>query len=152
MSLCTYPTSHQGPKERSIRPKMTKLSLPDQFLVAMDLLMGLESLIVNSTEAELQDTINEHIDADGNDLIEFPEFTKIARDIMNTMIKRKIKGTYSEEEIKEAFSVMDKDGNGFISAAEIRHVITNLGEKRLDEMTARMDNYQDQVNYEETRL
>ena len=131
---------------------MTKLPLPDQFLVTMDLSMGLESVIVNSTEAELQDTINEHIDADGNDLIDFPEFTKIARDIMNTMIKRKIKGTYSEEEIKEAFSVMDKDGNGFISAAEIRHVITNLGEKRLDEIIAWMDNYHDQVNYEETRL
>ena len=127
---------------------MTKLPLPDQFLVAMDLSMGLQE----GTEAELQDTINEHIDADGNDLIDFPEFTKIARDIMNTMIKRKIKGTYSEEEIKEAFSVMDKDGNGFISAAEIRHVITNLGEKRSDEIIAWMDDYQDQVNYEETRL
>ena len=131
---------------------MTKLPLPDQFLVAMDLSMELEPVIVNSTEAELQDTINEHIDADGNDLIDFPEFTKIARDIMNTMIKRKIKGTYSEEEIKEAFSVMDKDGNDFISAAEIRHVITSLGEKRLDEINAWMDDYQDQVNYEETRL
>ena len=130
---------------------MTKLPLPDQFLVAMDLSMGLAP-IENSTEAELQDTINEIIDADGNNLMDFPEFTKIARDIMNTMIKRKIKGTFSEEEIKEAFSVMDKDGNGFISAAEIRHVITNLGEKRLDEISARMDNYQDQVNYEETRF
>ena len=128
---------------------MTKLPLLDSFLRStMGLSMGLE----NSTEAELQDTINEHIDADGNDLIDFPEFTKIARDIMNTMIKRKIKGTYSEEEIKEAFSVMDKDGNGFISAAEIRHVITNLGEKRSDEIIAWMDDYQDQVNYEETRL
>ena len=123
---------------------MTKLPLLDSFLRYTP---G-----PNSTEAELQDTINEHIDADGNNLIDFPEFTKIARDIMNTMIREKIKGTYSEEEIKEAFSVMDKDGNGFISAAEIRHVITNLGEKRLDEMIARMDNYQDQVNYEETRL
>ena len=130
---------------------MTKLPLPDKFLVAMDLSMGLAP-IENSTEAELQDTINEHIDADGNDLIDFPEFTKIARDIMNTMIREKIKGTYSEEEIKEAFSVMDKDGNGLISAAEIRHVITSLGEKRLDEIIAWMDDYQDQVNYEETRL
>lgn len=25
--------------------------------------------------------------------------------------------------------VFDKDGNGFISAAELRHVMTNLGEK-----------------------
>merc|ERR1712224_884732 len=37
------------------------------------------------------------------------------------------------EEIKEAFKVFDKDGNGFISAAELRHVMTNLGEKLTDE-------------------
>ena len=30
---------------------------------------------------------------------------------------RKMKDTDSEEEIKEAFKVFDKDGNGFISAA-----------------------------------
>ena len=32
---------------------------------------------------------------------------------------RKMKDTDSEEEIKEAFKVFDKDGNGFISAAEV---------------------------------
>ena len=46
---------------------------------------------------------------------------------------RKMKDTDSEEEIKEAFRVFDKDGNGFISAAELRHVMTNLGEKLTDE-------------------
>ena len=43
---------------------------------------------------------------------------------------RKMKDTDSEEEIKEAFKVFDKDGNGYISAAELRHVMTNLGESR----------------------
>ena len=38
-----------------------------------------------------------------------------------------MKDTDSEEEIKEAFKVFDKDGNGYISAAELRHVMTNLG-------------------------
>merc|ERR1712107_741521 len=33
----------------------------------------------------------------------------------------------------EAFKVFDRDGNGFISAAESRHVMTNLGEKLTDE-------------------
>ena len=33
-----------------------------------------------------------------------------------------MKDTDSEEEIREAFRVFDKDGNGFISAAELRHV------------------------------
>ena len=45
------------------------------------------------------------------------------------MMARKMKDTDSEEEIREAFKVFDKDGNGYISAAELRHVMTNLGEK-----------------------
>lgn len=49
------------------------------------------------------------------------------------MMARKMKDTDSEEEIKEAFKVFDKDGNGFISSAELRHVMTNLGEKLTDE-------------------
>lgn len=43
------------------------------------------------------------------------------------MMARKMKDTDSEEEIREAFKVFDKDGNGYISAAELRHVMTNLG-------------------------
>ena len=35
------------------------------------------------------------------------------------MMARKMKDTDSAEEIKEAFKVFDKDGNGFISAAEV---------------------------------
>ena len=39
----------------------------------------------------------------------------------------------SEEELREAFGAFDRDGNGYISAAELRHVMTNLGEKLTDE-------------------
>ena len=46
------------------------------------------------------------VDADGNGTIDFPEFL--------TMMARKMKDTDSEEEIKEAFRVFDKDGNGYI--------------------------------------
>lgn len=67
---------------------------------------------------------------------------------------RKMKDTDSEEEIREAFRVFDKDGNGFISAAELRHVMTNLGEKLTDEEVDEMIREADidgdgQVNYEE---
>ena len=78
----------------------------------------MRSLGQNPTEAELQDMINE-VNADGNGTIDFPEFL--------TMMARKMRDTDSEEEIKEAFKVFDKDGNGYISAAELRHVMTNLG-------------------------
>ena len=60
----------------------------------------------------------------GNGTIDFPEFL--------TMMARKMKDTDSEDEIREAFRVFDKDGNGYISAAELRHVMTNLGEKLTD--------------------
>ncbi|KAL2535955.1 Calmodulin [Forsythia ovata] len=67
-----------------------------------------------------------------------------------------MKDTDSEEELKEAFRVFDKDQNGFISAAELRHVMTNLGEKltddEVDEMIREADVDGDgQINYEEFR-
>ena len=68
--------------------------------------------------------INE-VDADGNGTIDFPEFLNL--------MARKMKDTDSEEELKEAFRVFDKDQNGFIFAAELCHVMTNLGEKLTDE-------------------
>lgn len=114
----------------------------------------MRSLGQNPTEAELQDMVNE-IDADGDGTIDFPEFL--------TMMARKMKDTDSEEEIKEAFRVFDKDGNGFISAAELRHVyvmpsltssMTNLGEKlsdqEVEEMIREADTDGDgQINYDE---
>lgn len=42
--------------------------------------------------------------------------------------------------ISSSFRVFDKDSNGYISAAELRHVMTNLGEKLTDEEGAFFDN------------
>lgn len=81
----------------------------------------------------------------GNGTIDFSEFL--------TMMARKMKETDSEDELREAFKVFDKDGNGFISSAELRHVMRNLGEKLTDEEVDEMIKEADidgdgQVNYE----
>lgn len=65
-----------------------------------------------------------------------------------------MKDTDREEEIREAFHVFDKDGNDYISSAELRHVITIPGEKLTDEEVDEMIREtsidgDDQVNYEE---
>lgn len=83
---------------------------------------------------------------DGGESIDFPEFL--------SLMARKMKDTDTEEELVEAFKVFDKDGSGFINTAEIRHVMTNLGEKlsdeEVDEMVREADVDGDgQVNYED---
>lgn len=83
----------------------------------------------------------------GNGTIDFSEFL--------SMLARKKKEADTEEELKGAFKVFDKDNNGYISADELRHVMTNLGEKLTDEEVEEMIKEADvdgdgQVNYEGT--
>lgn len=49
------------------------------------------------------------------------------------LMSRKAKETDREEELREAFRVFDRNGDGYISAPELRLVMTNLGEKLTDE-------------------
>jgi len=60
----------------------------------------------------------------------------------------------SEQELNEAFQVFDMDGNGFISAAELSNIMSNLGEKLSEEEVADLIRQADvdgdgQINYEE---
>ena len=81
----------------------------------------------------------------GSGCIEFEEFLKLMTKLM--------KDSNEEEELRNSFKVFDKDGNGYISAAELRLVMTNLGEKmtddEVDEMIREADKDGDgQIDYD----
>lgn len=65
------------------------------------------------------------IDPEGKGLVDFPEFL--------SLMARRMKCNDGEEELIEAFRVFDREGNGKIKVAELRHVMSNLGEKLTDE-------------------
>ena len=74
----------------------------------------------NPSEAELQDMLNE-IDIDGNGNIEFPEFV--------AMMARKFKDINVEEELVEAFKVLDYESDGTISLDDLRRALSKYSDK-----------------------
>jgi len=104
-----------------------------------DLGLVMRSLGLNPTEAELKDFTTE-----AGATLTFDQFLKYAT--------KPLKTNPSEEEMREAFKVFDKDGQGFLSAAELRHIMTNLGERlskeELEEMIKEADTNKDgNINY-----
>lgn len=78
--------------------------------------------------------------------LDFPDF-------LSLMARKMIEGD-REEDLVEPFRVFDTDRTGFISPAELRHVLATLGEKltdeELDEITREADPKDEgQINYEE---
>ena len=117
----------------------------DKTISTKELGIVMRLLGIDPTEAELQEMINE-VDTDHNETIEFSQFINL--------MARKIKDVDSEEELIAAFKVFDKDGSGYISSTELRHIMTNLGEKladeEADEMIREADvNNEGRINYED---
>ncbi|CAB0018333.1 unnamed protein product [Nesidiocoris tenuis] len=96
----------------------------DGAITMAELGVVMRSLGQRPTETELRDMVN-GVDQDGNGSIEFNEFLQ--------MMSKKMKGAEGEDELREAFRVFDKNNDGLISNSELRHVMTNLGEKLSDE-------------------
>eukprot|EP00057_Strongylocentrotus_purpuratus_P031829 XP_785794.1 PREDICTED: myosin-2 essential light chain [Strongylocentrotus purpuratus] len=98
----------------------------------------------NPTQAEVRKLLQ---DFDSGHRVPFEEFLPI----MTATMKKKEQGT--QDEFIEGLRVFDQEGNGSINLAELRHVLTNLGEKMTDEevdsLVGGCEDAQGQVNYEE---
>jgi len=79
--------------------------------------------------------------------ISFDEFLPILQSI------NKAKPTDTAEDFIEGLRHFDKDGNGFISSAELRHLLTTLGEKlsddEVEQLLAGQEDSQGNVHYED---
>ena len=63
---------------------------------------------------------------DGSGSIDFTEFV--------IMMQRYVKTSDSEEDLRLAFRVFDKDSNGNVSVGELRQVISSLNELNNEEL------------------
>ncbi|KZT25875.1 EF-hand [Neolentinus lepideus HHB14362 ss-1] len=83
----------------------------------------MRSIGYNFTEAELTDMIIGS-DTSGKGALNFPDFLAAIHDLQRDI---------DDEDIKKNFKVFDRDGDGYIGPAELRHSMTQFGETLTDE-------------------
>ena len=87
----------------------------DGAINATELNLVMRILDIYRTKADIRRMIQE-VDEDDSGTIQFPEF-------VNMMMGLK-KEVYSADELLAAFEVFDSDGDGYISASELHHIMT----------------------------
>ena len=85
-------------------------------------------------------------DVNKDNVVDFAEFL--------SMMARKMRDTDTEEELVSAFKIFDRNGDGLITLAEMRQVMTNLDEKltsrEIEELITEADiNGTGKINYKD---
>ncbi|CAL4100777.1 unnamed protein product [Meganyctiphanes norvegica] len=81
---------------------------------------------VKVKEADLIEIVNE-VDDDGSGMLEFEEFTELAAKFLIEEDEEELKN-----ELKEAFRIYDKDGQGFITNDVLREILKEIDPKLTD--------------------
>eukprot|EP01096_Ripella_sp_DP13-Kostka_P005283 TRINITY_DN1804_c0_g1_i1.p1 TRINITY_DN1804_c0_g1~~TRINITY_DN1804_c0_g1_i1.p1 ORF type:complete len:154 (+),score=59.15 TRINITY_DN1804_c0_g1_i1:27-464(+) len=104
--------------EDELKEAFVKTADKAQVINAKQLVSVLRYMGQNPSDAEAQDMITK-----------FGSGGTMTQQAFVTMMSAKNKDDGSEESVIEAFQVFDKDGKGYISAADLRNILTNLGDK-----------------------
>lgn len=118
----------------------------DGVITFPEVIMVMKSLGQRPSDEELLEMVRDVSEDKMYDTIEFNEFLQM-------MSKQQRKGL-SQDTLKDAFRIFDKDDDGFISVEELRSIMKNLGDKmtdeELDEMLDTADTKHDGlINYSE---
>jgi calcium-binding protein CML len=93
----------------------------DGSLTQLELGSLLRSLGLKPSADEL-DALIQRADVNSNGLVEFSEFVAlVAPELIDD------RSPYSEDQLRRLFEIFDRDGNGFITAAELAHSMAKLG-------------------------
>jgi len=78
---------------------------------------------VKMKEADLKEAVDD-VDDDGSGMLEFEEFTELAAKFLIEEDEEELK-----KELKEAFRIYDKDGQGFITNDVLREILKEIDPK-----------------------
>jgi len=96
----------------------------DGTILGSDLGDAMRALYLHPTESQLEEVLAD-VESSHGGKVDFPEFIEI--------LVKNMSDTDAEEELLEAFKVLDPEGFGYINSTELRNVLTSLGEKLTDE-------------------
>merc|ERR1712236_205305 len=108
----------------------------------------LRALGTNPTEGEVKKLVQSTVSVDGPDTrVTFETFLPMLQGVSSKPIRD------TADDFVEGLKHFDKEGNGLISAVELRHLLTGLGEKMSEEEVELLihgkEDSQGNINYEE---
>jgi len=96
--------------------------------ISTDIVATILKMMGHPVNRSILNQVIEEVDVDGSGELEFNEFVLLATKFMNEEDEEEMK-----KELKEAFRLYDKEGDGFIPTKVLREILKELDDKLTDE-------------------